>query len=188
MTIKKKTILIIVGVIVIIGVVGLYFVYKGGFTKKQRFENCIKTCEEILLTNTFKQYCDDKCTEVTGYEPTAAEVKKIRDEIESKTTNTNTKTSTNTTKNTNTAVNTNTKTNINAAANVNITAANLEDLEYYCEWSWPQKIIYKDTKKVIQSCTYDLPWCYSADYTYENVACCADREHTDCITLPYLLD
>jgi len=186
MTTKKKTIFIIVGVFVIIGVVGLYFVYKGGFTKKQRFEHCMETCDEILLTNSFKQYCDDKCTEVTGYEPTADEVKEIRDEIQSKTTNT--AANKNTAKNTNTAVNTNISTNINTATNVNTTAANLEDLEYYCEWSWPQKIIYKDTKKVIQSCTYDLPWCYYADYTYENVGCCADREHTDCITLPDLLD
>lgn len=186
MTTRKKTILIIVGVVVIIGVVGLYFVYKGGFTKKQRFENCMETCDEILLTNSFKQYCDDKCTEVTGYEPSAAEVKKIRDEIQSK--KTNTAANKNTAKNTNTAANTNTKTNINAVTNVNTTAANLEDLEYYCEWSWPQKIIYKDTKKVIQSCTYDLPWCNYADYTYENVGCCADQEHIDCIALPDLLD
>lgn len=192
MTTKKKTILIIVGVVIIIGVVGLYFVYKGGFTKKQRFENCMETCDEILLTNTFKQYCDDKCTEVTGYEPSADEVKEIRDEIQSKTTNT--ATSTNTTKNTNTAVNTNTKTNINATANVNRTsntntAVTIDkNAAFYCEWSWPQKIIYKDTKEVVKKCTSSRPWCNTADFTYANVGCCSDREHTDCITLPGLLD
>ena len=182
---RKKIILIIVGVIVVIGITGLYFVSKGGFTKKQRFDNCMESCDELLLTNTFKQYCDEKCAEVTGYEPTAAEVKEIRDKIQAEKTNTNTTTATNTVKNANTTTSTNT--NTGTKTNVNISFADYKDREYYCEWSWPQKIIDKNTKEVIQECTSSLPWCYYADYTYENVGCCSDKEHTDCTTLPTFL-
>jgi len=173
-----------VGAVIIIGAVGLYYIYKGGFTKKQRFENCMETCDELLFTNTYKQYCDEKCTEVTGYEPSADEVKKIRDEI--------TNSSTNTSVNKNTATKTNTTANVNTSINVNGTTNTTVTIDknaaFYCEWSWPQKIIYKDTEEVVKRCTSSRPWCNTADSTYTNVGCCSDRYHTDCITLPDLLN
>ncbi len=66
------------------------------------------------------------------------------------------------------------------------------DAEYYCEWSWPQKIIEKASGKVVFPCTYERPWCDPADRSYENVACCSDNDDdkklkTGCIKLPDLL-
>ncbi len=54
-----------------------------------------------------------------------------------------------------------------------------EDRTYYCEWSWPQKIIDKDTKKVIKSCTSSKPYC-NKEASYEKVGCCSSGSYTNC--------
>ncbi|MCX6702182.1 MAG: hypothetical protein NTX96_03255 [Candidatus Zambryskibacteria bacterium] len=63
--------------------------------------------------------------------------------------------------------------------------------EYYCQWSWPQKITNKTTSAVIYSCTSARPYCNYADYKYENVGCCkynsTTKVYSDCIKLPSLL-
>ncbi|MBU0597931.1 hypothetical protein KKF61_02950 [Patescibacteria group bacterium] len=188
---NKKTIIILVVLVVVIGgAVSVYLWSSGGVTKKGQWEQCYEVCFDLMFTNTFKQVCDEQCAEETGYEPTAVEVKEIKDKIEGaeskEETNTNSTKNTNVVKNTNTAVNKNTAVNINTSSNVNITSVNPEGREYYCEWSWPQKIIDKDTKEVIEPCTYEWPWCNYADYSYTQAGCCTNREHTDCITLPNL--
>ncbi len=57
-----------------------------------------------------------------------------------------------------------------------------EPIEYYCEWSWPQKIINKNTSEVLWPCTLDRPYCNSGT-TY----CCKYNEetekHYDCIDM-----
>jgi len=47
---------------------------------------------------------------------------------------------------------------------------------YYCEWSWPQKIINKETKKVVKSCSNQEPYCNKADGSYEKVSCCKNYD------------
>ena len=92
---RKKIIIIIVVVVVIIGAVGIYYVAKGGFTKKQRYENCAETCEEIMFNESNIPACKKECESITDYSPTAETIK-----------NTNTQKTTNTVKNTNTSTNT----------------------------------------------------------------------------------
>jgi len=67
-----------------------------------------------------------------------------------------------------------------------------KDIEYYCEWSWPQQIINKETKKLVYYCPYSRPWCNFGDYKYENVGCCKTyteetKTKSDCTNLPELL-
>jgi len=62
------------------------------------------------------------------------------------------------------------------------------DITYYCEWSWPQKIINKDTKEVIEFCIPEKPYCNKADGSYEKVGCCEDYDeatetHVNCTLL-----
>ncbi len=63
--------------------------------------------------------------------------------------------------------------------------------QYYCQWSWPQKIINKATNAVVYSCTSARPYCYYGDYSYENAACCkynsTTKVYSDCLKLPTLL-
>jgi len=193
---KKKSILIIVVVVVVLLAVGIYYVVRGGFTGKQRYENCMETCYDLLLMNSSKAYCSEECTEVAGYNPDATEEPELINELKNvnkniNTANTNTAVNTNvntrTTNSTNTTVNTNKATNTNATANLNVSVIDYENITYYCEWSWPQKIINKETKEVIKACTSSRPWCNTADGTYENVGCCKDREHTDCLTVAELI-
>jgi hypothetical protein len=172
---RKKIIITIVVVVVVIVAIGVYYVAKGGFTKKQRYENCAKTCEEIMFNESNIPACKQECESITGYSPTAGTTK---------TTNTNTQKTTNSAKNYN--ANANVDVVNTSSSNANSTSVIDASAEFYCEWSWPQKIIYKNTKEVVKGCTYDRPWCYYADFSYENVSCCSDAEHTDCITLPDL--
>lgn len=63
-----------------------------------------------------------------------------------------------------------------------------DDITYYCEWSWPQKIINKDTKEVIEFCIPEKPYCNKADGSYEKVGCCEDYDeatetHVNCTLL-----
>ena len=57
-----------------------------------------------------------------------------------------------------------------------------EGTEFYCEWSWPQKIINKATKEVYWVCPISTPYCKSGTST-----CCkhnsATEEHYDCIEM-----
>lgn len=192
---KKKIILIIVVVVVVLLAAGIYYVARGGFTGKQRYENCMEACYDLLLMDSSKQYCSEECTEVTGYNPEAAEEQKLNNELKNvdKKTNTNTTNANTSTTNANIAVNT--ASNINSSlnrntgvqVNANIVVYDYENLEYYCEWSWPQKIIDMETKDVIKACTSSRPWCNRADGTYENVGCCADRAHTNCLTVAELI-
>ena len=203
---KKKTMPIIVVVIVVLLAVGIYYVARGGFTGKQRYENCMETCYDLLFMNSSKVYCSGECTEDTGYNPDATEEQELINELKNankntntanvnagttRTTNTasnkNTNTKTNTINNTNAIANTNTATNTNTTANVNTPTIDYENITYYCEWSWPQKVINKDTQEVIKACTSSRPWCNTADGTYEKVGCCKDREHMECLTVAELI-
>jgi hypothetical protein len=53
-----------------------------------------------------------------------------------------------------------------------------EEVEYYCKWVWPQKIINKDTAEILWPCSNDYPYCFSG---YSQ--CCSDAGHTDCIEM-----
>ena len=57
-----------------------------------------------------------------------------------------------------------------------------EDVELYCEWSWPQKVIYKDSGAVVSACSSARPYC-NRDAALEGYAqCCkrANEEYYDC--------
>ncbi len=186
---KKKTIIILsIAGLFIVGAVLIYLWSSGGITKKGQWERCYEVCYDLMITNTYKQACDEQCTEETGYSPTAAEVNEARKRLEGEDeeevateTNKNTASKTSANADVGQPTMTNTKTNVNTET------VDPEDRQYYCEWSWPQKIIDKDTKEVIKACTFDTPWCNKADGTYEKIGCCADQEHTDCILLEDLL-
>ena len=52
-------------------------------------------------------------------------------------------------------------------------------MEYHCEWSWPQKIINKNTSEVLWNCDYTRPYCKSG-----TPECCKHTEelgHYDCV-------
>ncbi|MFH0952267.1 MAG: hypothetical protein V1838_03695 [Patescibacteria group bacterium] len=192
---KKKTILIIILAMIILGV-GFIIWSSYGFTPKARFTNCLRDCYDLMILESSKQYCPDKCTETHKYEPTATELNEIIAELENKDTGTEkttTTANTNSLSNANTAsqqnantAQTNTSAAVNSAANVNTNPTDDQNRSYYCNWVWYQEIIDKDTKELIYECTDSHPWCNYADYTFENVGCCVDAEHTNCITLPNL--
>lgn len=54
--------------------------------------------------------------------------------------------------------------------------------EYYCEWSWPQKIIDKNTGEVLWPCTGTRPYCKAG-----TTECCRYdsrlRRHFDCVDM-----
>lgn len=182
MTQKKKTTLIIVAVLIIAGGAGLFYVVKGGFTAKQRYNKCAETCEELMFNESNIPQCKLECEDITGYNPTAKKEETSKQE----TTNTSSTTTTNTSINTS-VINTSTVNTNTSSTNSNINTEDYEDREYYCNWVWYQEIIDNNTKELIYECTSSYPWCNSADRTFENVGCCSDKEHTDCITLPNLL-
>lgn len=147
-----KILLIILGVFFILGIV-IYIVFFG-VTKKQKYQKCIQTCEDMLLLESNKQYCAPKCEEVTGYQ------QKIQPKSSP---------ASNTTES-------------------GLTPQKTDGITYYCEWSWPQKIINQDTKKVIEFCTPSKPYCNYADKTYDTVACCENvnketKEYSNCTFL-----
>ncbi|MFH1367008.1 MAG: hypothetical protein ABIH38_03395 [Patescibacteria group bacterium] len=194
---QKKIIILSIVAVIVLGL-GLLVWGSYGFTSKSRFTHCMRDCYDLMILESSKQYCPGKCTEIHKFEPTAEELNQIIAEINNenvntssvKNTNTKANTNTNTAKNTNTVVNINAATN--SALNLNISNTNTgerayEDRSYYCNWVWYQEIIDKDTKELIYECPASRPWCNYADYTYENVGCCSDAAHTDCITLPNLL-
>jgi len=189
----SKKIPIIVGAVgvPILALIVIVLVQRG-VTPKQQYTSCMRDCYDLMILESSKQYCPGRCTEITKWQPTAAEINEVIDKITGKKT---AKTNKNTAKNTATA-NTNTSTantnTTNTAPTVythalNTNAAVDKDGQFYCNWVWPQEIINKDTKDLVQECTFDRPWCFFADYSYDKVGCCKDSAHTDCVTLPNLL-
>ena len=172
-----KIIAWIVGILILFGIFGYY--RSVGFTKKQKYENCAETCEKIMFQSSNIPLCKMRCVEITNYNPSLEEKK----EKKPKTPDTASTQSS--------AV----ETRSSASQGNEITEKDTvidQKAEYYCEWSWPQKIIERETKKVIFPCTSERPWCDPADRTYGNVACCRELDKTkmiktDCIKLPELL-
>lgn len=183
---RKKT--LIIGSIIAVPVLVLIVIVlvQRGVTPKQRYTSCMRDCYDLMIQESSKQYCPGRCTEITKWQPTAAEINEVINKITGKkTTTTNTKAVKNTaTTNTNT---TDTAPTVYTHA-INTNAAVDQNGQFYCNWVWPQEIINKDTKDLVQECSFDRPWCDYADYSYSNVGCCTDAEHTDCITLPNLED
>ncbi len=160
-----KIIAWIVGILILFGIFGYY--KSVGFTKKQKYENCAKGCEKIMLQSSNIPLCKMRCAEIADYDPSLEEKEeekpKISDTAPAK-----------------------------ADKAIEKDAVIDKKAEYYCEWSWPQKIIEKDSAKVIFACLSERPWCDSSDRKYENVGCCGyyDQDKkikTDCIKLPDLL-
>ena len=60
-------------------------------------------------------------------------------------------------------------------------------INYYCEWSWPQKIINQDTKEVLYSCPMSQPYCNKDAALAGNTQCCnrdtAAKVYYDCISV-----
>lgn len=147
-----KILFVILGVFLVLGVI-IYIVFFG-VTKKQKYEKCMQTCEEMLLLESSKQYCAPRCEEVTGYQQeTQSKSSSVSDTVKSI-----------------------------------LTPQKSSGITYYCEWSWPQKIINQDTKEVIEFCTPSKPYCNYADKTYDTVACCESvnkqtKEYSNCTYL-----
>lgn len=179
---RKKIIIPSVVAAIILGL-GLLFWGSYGFTPKSRFTHCMIDCYDLMILESSKQYCPGKCTEIHKFNPTAEELNQIIAKINNENVNTNKSTA----KNTNAAKKVNASTNTNSSINTNADETDHRSREYYCEWAWPQKIIDKNTQEVIAECTWDKPWCFFADYTYDKVGCCDEAEHINCITLPNLL-
>ncbi len=54
--------------------------------------------------------------------------------------------------------------------------------EYYCQWSWPQKIINKNTSEVLWICPLQTPYCKATTTNcckYNNIT----KTHYDCIDM-----
>ncbi|MDD5040521.1 MAG: hypothetical protein PHY34_05230 [Patescibacteria group bacterium] len=180
---KKNIVRIVVVVCILVGAAALYFVFRGGLTDKQRFENCMETCYEVVLSDSSKQYCPEQCTKNTGYQPTGPEIMDIIANINHTAATTKTvQPATNTAVNTNHSANTNTQRTTNAVLNPNAAPGT----QYYCNWVWPQEVIDYISKEVVTKCSDERPWCNYGDYTYETAGCCTDAAHTDCVTLPNL--
>jgi hypothetical protein len=75
------------------------------------------------------------------------------------------------------------------ASSAKVKATPVPGEQYYaCEWSWPQKVIDKNTKKVVKACPRERPWCHSVDLTKDGAGCCGfvneeTLEYLDCKTL-----
>lgn len=167
MSTKKIIILALVLVFLIGGAAATYYFVKGGFTKKQQYENCVADCKDLLILEGSKTACGPRCTEITGYTPEDFESDKQEPPPKNQTS-------------------TGKEGEDEKEADASTSETIDPNKEYYCEWVWPQKIIEKETKKVVKSCTMNQPWCYYADFKYENVGCCEDEDHTNCTTLPNL--
>ena len=172
-----KIIAWIVGILILFGIFGYY--KSVGFTKKQKYENCAETCEKIMLQSSNIPLCKMRCAEIADYDSSSEEKKKEKP----KTPDTAKKTAPDSRQAGDEAV--------EASHGMPATVID-QKAEYYCEWSWPQKIIEKDSAKVIFACPSERPWCDSADRKYENVGCCGNHDEgkkikTDCIKLPELL-
>lgn len=154
----------IIGIIVLSIFIVLFVLYTlyiwifVGITKKQKFNTCVEKCEELMIHESSKRYCAPECTEITGYSPTA-EDKKEQAEIEKK----------------------------EVEQKVIAEIEEYKNKELYCNWVWPQQIIERESKNLVIKCPSSYPWCDYSDFDYENVGCCKDREHLNCLGLSELL-
>ena len=62
---------------------------------------------------------------------------------------------------------------------------------YLCEWSWPQRVLNKQTGEIAVSCPRTHPWCHSKDLTKDGAGCCEfvneqTMEYTNCLTIAEL--
>jgi hypothetical protein len=62
---------------------------------------------------------------------------------------------------------------------------------YVCEWSWPQKVLNKDTGKIAIACPKTYPWCHSKDLTENGAGCCETvneqtMQYSNCKTIAEL--
>lgn len=164
MTTGKK-IALIFGIIILFFIfsgAAVYYFWWGGFSKKTKYENCVRDCKELMFTATGQAACDERCQEVVGHIP---------DEKN---------------QNQKTAPDTSSAKKEDSASKEEV--INPEDKEYYCDWTWPQIIIDKNTREKIKSCTSAYPWCNFEKTSYEEIGCCKEKEHINCITLPDLLN
>lgn len=164
---------LITAVVVIVGGVFAYYYFFVGFTPKQKFTHCAHTCEEIMLRDEDIPTCKVKCTEIANYQPPT------NDYLQ-------TKTQTTTPKSTTSKPSSSSSTSSKVSTTVDKTKS------FYCNFVWPQEIIYKDSKELVKACPSLRPWCDFKDETYQNVSCCADYDEatktkSDCIKLPDLL-
>ncbi|MFH1509228.1 MAG: hypothetical protein ABIE68_03625 [bacterium] len=186
-----KITLIVLGILVVVIIAGGVVIYglAVGFTKEAKYNNCMETCDEMLIMESSKAYCDDECTRVTGYTPTE---KYIEDDSQAEEINTETTTTPTTKTESNSSTTSSSTSTSNSSKTSTTTSTDLKDLEYYCEWSWPQNIIDKNTKKIIQRCNSERPYCKKTDdYKYENTGCCemaVEGEYYDCQSLDSLLN
>jgi hypothetical protein len=180
----------IIGIIFLVLIFMLVILYYSfaGFTKKQRYYKCVAKCEEMLFIESNKRYCGPRCEEVAEYTPTAADKQgDVKKQEKPATTSSKTNVNTNTNKNIGVPKTDVSKTAEEEAKSVSENL-NREDKEYYCEWVWPQKIIDRETGEIIVECPMGRPWCNYSDFKYENVGCCEERVHENCILLDELID
>ncbi len=187
-----KIIGIILAIIITIGILGYSkFV---GFTKKSKYKNCAETCEKIMFNKSNIPACKTECKKITGYtpisesepsftKPSSTEATEVSVTEPRPTEPPKPKTKKPDTTTTETTVAPQSAPRDKGAA---------PQSEYHCEWSWPQKIIIRDTKKVIFECPSEKPWCDYADRQYKNVGCCTDYDEdtktkSNCTKLPELL-
>ncbi len=193
---KSKTALVIIAAVIVLAAVAGYG-YFYGFTKKMRYNNCVETCEEMMLMESSKAACPPKCSEVTGYTPSKEDKRKDSSEKAKKSDKKEPA------KKEEKKEDPNYDNMMNKPSDIdNIEEEKKqyidnetpwEEREYYCKWVWPQEIIDKNTGEPIYACSSDRPWCiYGEDKKYENSGCCKKydketKEKTDCVYLPELL-
>jgi len=163
-TAKKIIIVILVLLLLLLIGAGCIYYKFWGVTKKQKYERCAAACEEYMTHAENIPECQQECYRIVDYQkPTADTGEPAKNKVKDK-------------------------------ANIEIPTIGTKKAgqdEYYCEWSWPQSIITKDSKKVVQPCNSERPYCNYADYTYENVSCCetaVNKEYFNCVTLPEMLE
>jgi len=154
--------LILLGLFIIGGVL-IYWQF-WGFTAKDKYGKCYKSCAGLMLRTEDIPMCEMKCSEMYKYEPSPTPTAK-------------------------TSAKTTSKTSISPSASTSINPT----LEYSCNYVWPQEIIEKVSQKLIYACPAAMPWCSPVDNKYENISCCTTLEadqktKTGCTTLPNLLN
>jgi hypothetical protein len=160
---KKRYIFLIILALLVGGGLLLYH-NTFGFGAKKKYENCVKACQKVIILEADLPACQIRCEEITDYSPKNEGA-------------TQTKKPTATSKSTPTP-------------QAKATPVPGEQV-YACEWSWPQKVIDKNTKKVVKVCPSARPWCHSTDLTKDGAGCCgnvneATLDYFDCKTLSEL--
>ena len=114
---RKKIIFLVIPTVIILGL-GILIWDRYASTPKTRFENCLKDCYGITLSQSAKQDCLDKCTQAHKFVPTPEELNIIIAQIENE--NNNNNLNVNQTANINAAINANQQINTNKATNLNV--------------------------------------------------------------------